>query len=234
MLKKKKGMPFRIGLMSLIILLFILGCNFMVCAKSTTGILHVELQNLKTPKSDRKDVEILIYKVGTVSDEGIPRLNIGDVQEEYPKDNESLEKTAEKLSETVKGEPAARKRTDENGHVQFEEIELGVYLVIVPENNSYGKVMPFLVPIPYCPKVDGVIQEPQFIVTAEPKASPGGESPEENEIPEKPDTVPNPNPEKNGGKAGTDDETNIERMLLMAVGSLGCILIMINYRRKRL
>lgn len=234
MLKNKKGTPFRISLMSFIILVLILGCNLTVCAKSTAGILHVELQDLKTSKSDRKDIEVLIYKVGTVSDEGVPKLNVGDVPEEYPKDGDLLEKTAEKLAGIVKGEPAVRGKTDENGHVEFEGIELGVYLVIVPENNAYGKVTPFLVPIPYCPEVDGVVQEPQFIVTAEPKASPEKEPSKENEKPEKPDTVPSPNPEKNGGKAKTDDEANIEGLLLMAAGSLGCMMLIIDYRRKRL
>lgn len=215
MRKNYKWFLLTINLLIYTMVILMSGGKISVYAKPAVGELQVQLPDLKTYKSEKKNVEVRIYRVGNVTDEGIPKLDTGYVLQEYPKDNDSLEKTAKKLAGMVMEEPVRIGKTDENGYVRFEEINQGVYLVVVPEKNHYGKVTPFLVPMPYYIEVDGVVQEPEFIVKAEPKASPEGEQPER------------------GGLAKTGDKADVSILLLVAVVSLGCMILIIDYRRRK-
>lgn len=236
----RKRILLGINLLIFTMMILVFGRKMTVHAKAVFGELQVELTDLKTSQSERKDVEVRIYRVGTVTDEGVPQLDARYALGEYPKDNDSLEKTAKKLAGMVMDEPVKVGETDENGNVRFEEIEPGVYLVIVPEKNHYGKITPFLVPVPYCPEVDGVLQEPEYVVKAEPKASPEDEQPEDGGKTEKPDPVPDsdaapkPGQGENGGLAKTGDKANVGIWLLAAVISLSCVTLIIKYRRKHL
>jgi len=219
-------------------MLFLVGGKEMA-VYANTGEIKITLEDLQTTDSSRKDVEIWLYRVGNVSEEGIPTLYKSYGLSEYPKDNASLEAAAKNLAGMVSGDPLISGKTDEDGIAHFWGIEKGVYLVVIPENNSYGVVTPFMVPLPYLAKAEGGV-ELQYVVEAEPKASPHvPEQPDkpEKDKPDKPqgdgDKTPPQNQQPNTSLSlKTGDTSAVEIYLIAAVAAIACIINFIIYRRK--
>ena len=110
--------------------------------------------------------------------------------------------------------------TDEDGVCTFEELDLGVYLIVQKDHfEYYGTTEPFLVTVPYVEN-DIVLYD---IVTQT-----KGEKPKPPA--EKPDTE-NPKPDK---PAKTGDATQILTLLMTTCLSLACIAAVIqkNHRKK--
>lgn len=205
---------------------------------ANTGEIKIALEDLQTSGSDWEDVEILLYRVGDVSEEGIPTLDVSYGLGEYPEDYASLEKTAKTLAGMMTEEPLKTTRTDESGIAYFWGIDRGVYLVVIPSDNHYGVVKPFMVPVPYLTEVEGE-EKLQYAVEAEPKASPHKSTPPGED---------NPGKHKHKGGGGdstqslqpaaavspqTGDTAPVELYLMLGAGALVVLLAFIIYRRKR-
>jgi len=198
------------------------------------GTIQVTLKDLKSENSSRENVEVDIYRVGTVDEHGKPEFDkvygLGD----YPQDTVSMEKAVESLNKKVTGEPDLSGKTDSQGIKSFSDVEPGIYLIRIKDHNSYGKVSPFLIHLPYYEELNGMMEGPFYEVKAEPKASPNKpEPPEEPKPPKEPETPEEKKPDPkvpdntpvSGNAAKTGDMASVSMYLGMAAASLlgtGC------------
>lgn len=227
----KKGRRFKVSLV-FACMLFLLGSSIKVCAGE--GEIWIRLEELHTDNSDREDVEIILYRVGDVSEEGTAVFDESYGIKGYPEDSASLEKTAEELADRVKSDPVSIQKTDAEGQVCFAGLENGIYLVVIPKGNGYGNVMPFLVSLPYYQKADDAVCSPCYIVHAKPKASPYHDDNDDG------DDSDDGGGSDDGGREAeqtaspqTGDETCAWLWLVTAAVSLTGITVGIMNRRKR-
>lgn len=155
-----------------VLLLGTLLCLLAYPAWGAAGTVHIRLKDFKSPGSVRAGVEVQLYQVGTVDENHRPAFAEEYAIGEYPQTGGALDAAAKTLAAGLKGEPAYRKQTDEEGTAYFEAVEQGIYLVHIPEKNPYGAVEPFLFQLPYFEEVNGQMEGPVYQVEAVPKAVP--------------------------------------------------------------
>lgn len=177
-----------------LLLLLAIVASIQVKAAEQTGSIQITLKDLSSAggTSSRDQIEIRAYQVGSMDENDQPVWNAEYEMGEWPDNGTSMVEAAEELTKKISGEPQYQGITDQNGQCLFSNVERGIYLITIPENNAYGKIQPFLVLVPYYENVNGTMTGPTYNVQAEPKASP-------NEInePEKPDNPDTSNEEPN-------------------------------------
>lgn len=148
-----------------------------VSAAEQQGKVIITLKEMEAENSAREGVEFYLWKVGTASESEAPQFDEKWGISEYPRDSASLDEAAEQISDQIEETPERTGKTDGSGQLVFEDLEQGIYLIQVAEDNPYGKISPFLIWLPYWEEVDGELSDPLYEVTAEPKASPWPEEP---------------------------------------------------------
>ena len=192
------------------------------------GSIRIVLKDLETESSDRDGVTFRLWKVGTAGVDRVPAFDEQYGISEYPQDSASLDDAAGRLADLTGENPDRAGTTGTDGTVVFTDVESGIYLICAEEPNSYGRISPFLVQIPYYEEVDGQMEGPVWQVTAEPKASPAAEEKPEPEKPkpEKPDVT------KDGNvQTGIQDQPGIW-LELAAVSILTAAAIIASVKRK--
>jgi len=225
-----------------LVLLLALTGSTQAKAAEKTGSIQITLKDLSSVggTSDRNQIEIRAYQVGTMDENDQPVWNTEYGMGEWPDNGTSMVEAAEKLEQKVTGDPKYQGKTDQNGQCLFSNVERGIYLITIPGENAYGKVQPFLVLVPYYEEVNGAMAGPVYEVQAEPKASPNEPNkPDKPKKPHKPHT-PSETPDtsetpQNVPNPKTGDDSNI----LVYAGLAAAMLIMIvvivtgKYRKKR-
>lgn len=205
---------------------------------AASGTISMQLKDLKTEGSKREDVPVYLYKVGTVDDQGSPSLDQKWGIEKYPKTSAELDKAAKKIAGKVPKTPEWETATDADGKAIFSDVEDGVYLIMVPDKNSYGKVSPFLLQVPSYLEVDGKLEGPIYAVEADPKAQPHGKDPGKPDKPDKHKSDKNPEPSPGSTPSPaispkTGDTTPVELYVaLLAAAVLGVVAFIFIRRRK--
>lgn len=155
-------------------------------SESDKGSIRIVLKDLETEESQRDGVEFSLWKVGTAGEKEPPVFDDIYEVDHFPQDSASLDSTARKIAELIKRSPDRTELTNQEGITEFNNLKQGIYLIQAAADNTYGKISPFLVLIPYWEEVDGQMEGPVYQIISEPKASPNVPEPEE---PEKPDQV---------------------------------------------
>lgn len=141
--------------------------------KAKTGSISVKLTDGKSGTS-KENVEISCLKVATIEggeyvlDEAYKSLNIDLNSIQNATD---LEKAATALSE--KSGNGTLLKSDANGMVSFDDLEVGVYLVKATKTSSYDDVTPSLIAIPTWDESKG---EMAYDVNVTPKHTPKPDS----------------------------------------------------------
>lgn len=124
-----------------------------VLAATKTGSITIQLKNLKTQMNH---VEFKVYPVGKWNGtQGSWELDSSLQSSEIVLDSlngaSEWKEAAQKLSENSGLSSLACKsgETDINGQLKFSDLEWGMYLVVQTDEPDYGKIDPFMVPIPY-------------------------------------------------------------------------------------
>ncbi len=129
-----------------------------VLAAGETGSITIQLKNLKTQMNN---VEFKIYPVGSW-DATQEKWQLDSDLQSAEIDLDSLngasewKEAAQKLSEQSALASLACKsgKTNENGELKISDLEWGMYLVVQTDGAKYGKIDPFIVPVPCL--VDGL------------------------------------------------------------------------------
>lgn len=186
---------------------FLLGCSAILLnsvpafAAQETGSIQINLKDLGRTNSVRENVEVQVYRVGTVNAQNQPQFHDGLGLKEYPQTGEALDAAAKQIAAKITALPDYTGKTNGDGSAAFANVSPGIYLIKIPDGNAYGTVSPFLVELPYYETVNGQLQGPVYQVTAEPKAEP-------NPTPDPtPDPTPNPTTEDQPQKSETESET---------------------------
>lgn len=180
------------GFAALVLLLILAGIPAEAAAnQSEKGSIRIVLKDLQNENSRREDLEMRIWKVGSVDENGIPIFDAVYGISQYPEEASAVEQTADRLAGLVKGEPYGKAYADKSGVALFTNVERGIYLVTVPEKNDYGKINPFLLHLPYW---DETKESFVYAAEAEPKASP-------------PDSGTSEKPGDSGGSHGTGESS---------------------------
>ena len=134
------------------------------------GSIHIKLADSNTAES-KKDVKFAIEKVANVKD-GDFQL-VGNFQKSQIdlakiKTANDLKNASEKLINYVDN-PMEVKNTNGEGIVEFNNLEVAVYLLYVVDNNKYDEVEPLLISIP---TFDQVSHQMNYHVEVLPKHSP--------------------------------------------------------------
>lgn len=173
MIGKRKSKSF---LVLMLILSMILGMMQTVQAEAydpdRKGSLTI---NLKDQGTELLDVELLLYRVGTLTGMNnvnfalVPELEATGVDLNNLATAEDAIAAADILTEAVNqaGINPFLARTDSQGVAVFSNLEQGVYLMVQPGPHSYGVISPLLVAVPYTE--DGA--DWNYDVAASPKAS---------------------------------------------------------------
>ncbi|MCR1870421.1 pilin N-terminal domain-containing protein [Longicatena caecimuris] len=171
--------------------------------KAAGGSIAIDLKDLPQAEVEKAGVTFTLYKVGTMSDDGRAKL-----YERYgmslPNTAEGLQKAAKELMERSGKEKVGKQVTDANGHLSFDDIGNGIYLLVPSDMETYGTIDPFLVTLPMYEELGSGIQGPSYDLQIEPKASPNKEpieptppldpdEPDEPVTPDTPDTPDTPN-----------------------------------------
>lgn len=142
--------------------------------KAAGGSIAIDLKDLPQAEVEKAGVTFTLYKVGTMSDDGRAKL-----YERYgmslPNTAEGLQKTAKELMERSGKEKVGKQVTDANGHLSFDDIGNGIYLLVPSDMETYGAIDPFLVTLPMYEELGSGIQGPSYDLQIEPKASPNKE-----------------------------------------------------------
>ena len=215
--KRKKGKG-AVGVLIVCITVFAMSTPVF----AAQGKIRIELEEFKQADSERANVLVDLYQVGTVDEYGIPKFDENFYMENYPQDGAALDQAEEKLANLV-DEKIMSGKTDDQGVLCF-DVEQGVYLICVHGEESYGKVSPFLVNLPYYENVNGEMQGPIHDVNVKPKASPIEESntSEKSENPQK----------ETANKVRTGDDSKGIRYFVTAVLAALVGTISIYNRRK--
>ncbi len=214
-------------------------------AAEKTGSIQIHLKDLSSTgkTSDRNQIEIHAYQVGTMDEDDQPIWNTEYGMGEWPDNGTSMVEAAEKLEQKVTGDPKYQGKTDQDGQCLFSNVERGIYLITVSGDNAYGKVQPFLVLVPYYEDVNGAMTGPVYAVQAEPKASPNEPSkPNKPNKPHKPhkttdtpSTPETPDTTQNVTNPKTGDDTNILVYVGLAAAMTLMIIVIVTgkYRKKK-
>lgn len=197
-----------------------------------TGSIQVRLDDIGTP---RDSVSLYCYKIGE------PKLYENHLEGFLPTETfENLDLDLNKLGDIALHKAYAKRLvdfiaeheeivpdrtgvTDKDGVCTFEELDLGVYLIVQKDQfKRYGATEPFLVTVPYVEN-DIVLYD----VVTQTK----GEKPKPPA--DKPDTE-NPKPEKPDKPAKTGDDAQLLTLLITTCLSLACIAAVMqkNHRKK--
>lgn len=177
----------RICLFSIIVfLLSLLGSMSLIYASNDVkGDIRIVLTNLGTNVSG---VTFKLYRVGTV-ESGVPKLNTQYGYSFYPETGEALDNLAKELSSKVTVAESYAGTVDNQGKLEIAGIEDGVYLVVAQGTDTYGKISPFMLNLPY---MDDISHALTWVADIEPKASPNSTptvvptTPEPTKTPEEP------------------------------------------------
>lgn len=150
------------------------GCIGLSCmtAEASEGSIRIEFRNLEYADSCRADLKVLLYRIGRTGADGLPVFEPESLTVNDPGDREEVADTAKKAISQTERLQKSEVTTDSQGVAVFEDLQEGIYLVMVPNENSYGIVDPFLVTIPYYEETDEGIKGPLYEVIAAPKAVP--------------------------------------------------------------
>lgn len=150
------------------------GCIGLSCmtAEASKGSIRIEFRNLEYADSCRADLKVLLYRIGRTGADGLPVFEPESLTVNDPGDREEVADTAKKAISQTERLQKSEVTTDSQGVAVFEDLQEGIYLVMVPNENSYGIVDPFLVTIPYYEETDEGIKGPLYEVIAAPKAVP--------------------------------------------------------------
>ena len=179
--------------------------------KAAGGSIAIDLKDLPQAEVEKAGVTFTLYKVGTMSDDGRAKL-----YERYgmslPNTAEGLQKAAKELMERSGKEKVGKQVTDANGHLSFDDIGNGIYLLVPSDMESYGTIDPFIVTLPMYEEIANVIQGPSYYLQVEPKALPNEAEkphpPVDPEHPNKPITPEQPEqPDIQPNKPGTSTST---------------------------
>lgn len=151
-----------------------IGCMEMSCmtaeAEAARGSVRVEFQDLECSNSSREDLPVVLCRIGKNDAEGRPVFESESLAVNDPEDVEEISDVAKKAMNMLNRLQAYETKTDTYGVAVFEDLEEGIYLVIVPDENQYGMVDPFLVTIPYYEETKEGKDGPRYDVIAAPKA----------------------------------------------------------------
>lgn len=244
-MKKKKRRNLILQIVVLLSVLFIFAVP--VTAKDRKGSICVKLDKIGT---SMQGVKLACYPVGLpVKEHGVItgweagkeyaslNLELNDIN-----DTKKHRETADRLEKFVNHNnisPVLEGETDEQGKVCFQNLEQGMYLVIQKSGMSvYGKIQPFLVPVPYME--EGILiydvetqtkGELPVSITATPTEPPASTitPPVTEEFPEPSGTPENPNisyTQESTDSVKTGDKTPLESMMLLLGVSFICISIL--------
>lgn len=186
----------RVCLFSVIVfLLSLLGSVSLTFASDDAkGDIRIALTNLGTSVSG---VTFKLYRVGTV-ESGVPKLDTQYGYSFYPETGEALDNLAKDLSTKVTAVESYVGVVDAQGKLEIAGIADGVYLVQAQGTDTYGKISPFVLNLPY---MDDISHALTWVADIEPKASPNSvptvaptkapEEPKPTEAP-KPSEAPKP------------------------------------------
>ena len=197
----------RVCLFSVIVfLLSLLGSVSLTFASNDAkGDIRIALTNLGTSVSG---VTFKLYRVGTV-ESGVPKLDTQYGYSFYPETGEALDNLAKDLSTKVTAAESYVGVVDAQGKLEITGIADGVYLVQSQGTDTYGKISPFMLNLPYMDDISHVLT---WVADIEPKASPNSvptvaptkapeepkptEAPKPSEAPKPTETPENPEPTK--------------------------------------
>lgn len=201
----------RVCLFSVIVfLLSLLGSVSLTFASNDAkGDIRIALTNLGTSVSG---VTFKLYRVGTV-ESGVPKLDTQYGYSFYPETGEALDNLAKDLSTKVTAAESYVGVVDAQGKLEITGIADGVYLVQAQGTDTYGKISPFMLNLPYMDDISHVLT---WVADIEPKASPNSvptvaptvaptkapeepkptEAPKPSEAPKPTETPENPEPTK--------------------------------------
>ena len=185
----------------------------------------VQLEVLSQP-SQRQGVILNLYRVGEVSDVGLPVLQESYGITEYPQSARQTEKAASYIAAHLDVEAEQVLKTSAEGSAVFRDIDNGVYLLIAKSPNAYGIIDPVLFHIPYYEVIDGVKKGPLFQITVKPKAAAN-----EYQNAQQQETQNNKN-QQEGQDVGTGDDSNLISYILLAALAAGGILCLFIKKRK--
>lgn len=219
-------------------------------------IIEVQLEDLKVPWSDWKNVTMALYDVGQVSTYGEPQIDPCFGIPRYPATADDSRDAVELIEKKLTREPIMRLHTDTKGYVSFTGIPSGVYLIKAEQTENYGAITSSLVHLPYYEIVNDQKLGPLYTVKINPKAV----KPQE---PGKPSSTPNPSekPKKdptptitiypggsNGGGSGggagehgvsgksqnakTGDESHINELWIL-LGMTAVLIVWIIHKRRK-
>ena len=186
----------RVCLFSVIVfLLSLLGSVSLTFASNDAkGDIRIALTNLGTSVSG---VTFKLYRVGTV-ESGVPKLDTQYGYSFYPETGEALDNLSKDLSTKVTAVESYVGVVDAQGKLEIAGIADGVYLVQAMGTDTYGKISPFMLNLPY---MDDISHALTWVADIEPKASPNSvptvaptkapEEPKPTEAP-KPSEAPKP------------------------------------------
>lgn len=157
----------RVCLFSVIVfLLSLLGSVSLTFASNDAkGDIRIALTNLGTSVSG---VTFKLYRVGTV-ESGVPKLDTQYGYSFYPETGEALDNLAKDLSTKVTAVESYVGVVDAQGKLEIAGIADGVYLVQAQGTDTYGKISPFMLNLPY---MDDISHALTWVADIEPKASP--------------------------------------------------------------
>ena len=134
--------------------------------------ISVTLKELPSP-SERAGLTGSLYRVGSVTEDDRPILDARYQIRSYPTDGAGFQAAANAIRQRLKDEkPVMEQKADRGGRLSFPELERGIYLLTFPKENSYGRISPTLIHLPYYEVVNGSLTGPVYQAEVEPKAEP--------------------------------------------------------------
>lgn len=133
--------------------------------------IEVQLEDLKSPCSDREGVTLALYEVGDVTEYGEAIINPVYGISEYPQTAEDSQKAVVQIEKKLTTEPLMSMKTNVDGKLVFSGIDRGVYLIRAEESSQYGLITSSLVHLPYYEMIDDINKGPFFSIKINPKAS---------------------------------------------------------------
>ena len=116
---------------------------------ASSGMIHIQLEDLDSDSSDKKGVSFELYCVGTVGDSGEPVFDTKYNITAYPKTAEETEQVIQQISTALDIDAQETAVTDENGEAVFRGLADGIYYIKAVNAKGYGTVEPVLVHLPF-------------------------------------------------------------------------------------
>ena len=211
---------------------------------ASSGMIHIQLEDLDSDSSDKKGVSFELYCVGTVGDSGEPVFDTKYNITAYPKTAEETEQVIQQISTALDIDAQETAVTDENGEAVFRGLADGIYYIKAVNAKGYGTVEPVLVHLPFSSAGTGAGSRLEYEVYAKPKASAKPTDPVKPDQPKQPNNEKS-NPETSDGTSSntsniaslfgpkTGDSTPIAGALLLLAAGIALIAGAVVRKRKQ-